>query len=178
MIAFHFVQWESPTLSVPWAKLFSHMSPTQVTAFRAEGLKVGAYICPSLWNSDDYWQPVRFMLRGIVYIANAFWCYIRGRNHAWFMIEHCQLTHCIESVSSVVQVLRECILCNSLHTGFTPHAIRFSLVISIQMLYNFLYLYSFNNSKRNIPILLSYIKWLEAHFRTAHVQILYTLSLI
>ena len=26
-------------------------------AFRAEGLRVGAYVCPSLWNSDLYWQP-------------------------------------------------------------------------------------------------------------------------
>ncbi len=28
-----------------------------VTAFRAEGLRVGAYVCPSLWNNDDYWAP-------------------------------------------------------------------------------------------------------------------------
>eukprot|EP00117_Sycon_ciliatum_P018057 scpid54143/ scgid16819/ Tissue alpha-L-fucosidase; Alpha-L-fucosidase I; Alpha-L-fucoside fucohydrolase 1 len=28
-----------------------------VKAFRAEGLRVGAYYCPSTWNNDDYWQP-------------------------------------------------------------------------------------------------------------------------
>eukprot|EP00117_Sycon_ciliatum_P008269 scpid97614/ scgid11044/ Putative alpha-L-fucosidase; Alpha-L-fucoside fucohydrolase len=26
-------------------------------AFRDQGLRVGAYFCPSTWNSDDYWQP-------------------------------------------------------------------------------------------------------------------------
>ena len=26
-------------------------------AFREEGLRVGAYFCPSTWNSNDYWQP-------------------------------------------------------------------------------------------------------------------------
>lgn len=26
-------------------------------AFRAQGIKVGAYLCPSLWNNDRYWYP-------------------------------------------------------------------------------------------------------------------------
>ncbi|XP_065836284.1 tissue alpha-L-fucosidase-like isoform X2 [Oscarella lobularis] len=26
-------------------------------AFRAEGLKVGTYFCPSTWNNDNYWAP-------------------------------------------------------------------------------------------------------------------------
>ena len=26
-------------------------------AARAHGLKIGAYVCPSLWNNDDYWAP-------------------------------------------------------------------------------------------------------------------------
>eukprot|EP00118_Oscarella_pearsei_P009687 m.56541 g.56541 ORF g.56541 m.56541 type:complete len:622 (+) comp34611_c0_seq3:46-1911(+) len=26
-------------------------------AFRAEGLRVGVYFCPSTWNSDNYWAP-------------------------------------------------------------------------------------------------------------------------
>jgi alpha-L-fucosidase len=26
-------------------------------AYRREGLRVGAYVCPSLWNNDEYWAP-------------------------------------------------------------------------------------------------------------------------
>ena len=28
-----------------------------VQAFRQEGLRVGAYFCPSTWSNNDYWQP-------------------------------------------------------------------------------------------------------------------------
>eukprot|EP01052_Picozoa_sp_SAG31_P007873 SAG31_NODE_384_length_16414_cov_7.492308_6_plen_523_part_00 len=40
-----------------WGKRGRGTFSELVTAFRAEGLRVGAYVCPSLWNNNDYWAP-------------------------------------------------------------------------------------------------------------------------
>eukprot|EP00939_MAST-03C_sp_MAST-3C-sp1_P003408 g3408.t1 len=41
-----------------------------VDALRAHGLLVGAYVCPSLWNNDDYWAPDASTANGPVCAPN------------------------------------------------------------------------------------------------------------
>ena len=57
-----FLNWPSnlsdySIINTPWGKKGRSTYSELVKAFRAEGLKVGAYVCPSLWNNDSYWQP-------------------------------------------------------------------------------------------------------------------------
>eukprot|EP00041_Stephanoeca_diplocostata_P014083 m.252938 g.252938 ORF g.252938 m.252938 type:complete len:584 (+) comp19572_c0_seq2:48-1799(+) len=56
--------------NTPWGKKGRGTFSELVTAFRAEGLKVGAYICPSLWNNDNYWQPNALNATGPVCAPN------------------------------------------------------------------------------------------------------------
>ena len=57
-----FVNWPSNVTdyniaNTPWGHKGRGTYSELVKAFRAEGLKVGAYVCPSLWNNDDYFPP-------------------------------------------------------------------------------------------------------------------------
>ena len=57
-----FVNWPSNVTdyniaNTPWGRKGRGTYSELVKAFRAEGLKVGAYVCPSLWNNDDYFPP-------------------------------------------------------------------------------------------------------------------------
>ena len=57
-----FINWPSnltdyTIVNTPWGKKGRGTYSELVKAFRAEGLKVGAYVCPSLWNNNSYWAP-------------------------------------------------------------------------------------------------------------------------
>eukprot|EP01079_Euglenida_sp_SAG-EU17-18_P006201 gene6201-6034_t len=57
-----FLNWPSnlsaySVANTPWGRRGRGTYSELVAAFRAAGLKVGAYVCPSLWNSDAYWAP-------------------------------------------------------------------------------------------------------------------------
>lgn len=66
-----FVNWPSnltnySIANTPWGRKGRGTFAELVPAFRAEGLKVGAYVCPSLWNSDSYWAPSALTATGPV----------------------------------------------------------------------------------------------------------------
>lgn len=57
-----FMNWPSnltdyTIANTPWGAKGRGTYAELVQAFRAEGLKVGAYVCPSMWNNDSYWAP-------------------------------------------------------------------------------------------------------------------------
>ena len=57
-----FINWPSNLTdyniaNTPWGKKQRGTYSELVRAFRLEGLKVGAYVCPSLWNNDSYFPP-------------------------------------------------------------------------------------------------------------------------
>ena len=57
-----FINWPSnltdyTIANTPWGRKGRGTYSELVRAFRAEGLKVGAYVCPSLWNNDSYFPP-------------------------------------------------------------------------------------------------------------------------
>eukprot|EP00051_Salpingoeca_urceolata_P009757 m.118538 g.118538 ORF g.118538 m.118538 type:complete len:641 (-) comp16434_c0_seq4:278-2200(-) len=54
-----FVNWPSNLteyniMNTPYGK---DLLGELVTAFRARGLKIGMYLCPSFWNNNSYWAP-------------------------------------------------------------------------------------------------------------------------
>ena len=56
--------------NTPWGKKGRGTYSELVKAFRAEGLKVGAYVCPSMWNNNSYWAPDALTSTGPVCTPN------------------------------------------------------------------------------------------------------------